>query len=123
MELSLISNHSPNDLCRGGNGDPKRWLELHCYYVDFDGTSYVPVRNQYRISSYPGERDITSFDLYSVRFAKDADKITSDFTNKGAWFCQALQLKHLRYEGWTLTQGPLQVATGYDIQSEIRMDI
>ena len=118
MELSQIANHSPNDLSSKGRGDLKIFLELHCYFIDFDGTSYVPVRNQFSIPSYQGERDITSFDLYPMRFAKDADKTTLDFANKGAWFCQALRLKNLRYEGWTLTRGPVQEASGYDMHSE-----
>ncbi len=118
LELSCVSNHSPNDLWPDEeNGNSANWLELHCYFIDFDGTSYVPVRNSFRIPSYQGERDITSYDLYPMRFARDADKTTSDLANKGAWFCQALRLKHLRYEGWTLTRGPVQEATGYDTRN------
>ena len=114
LGLSQISNHAPNDLWTDDNSEI--CLELHCYFIDFDGTSYVPVRNSFRIPGYQGERDITSYDIYPMRFVRDCEKTTSDLANKGVWFCQALQLKHLRYEGWTLTHGPFQEATAYDTQ-------
>jgi hypothetical protein len=108
MVLSSVKDDMPNDIHMAKNEprEGKRCLDLHCYYIDFDGVSYVPVRNLFCIPDYEGEKDITSFDFYPMRFVPDADKITADLAKDGAWFCQAMQLKHLRYDGWTLPYGP-----------------
>ncbi|KAK4150084.1 hypothetical protein C8A00DRAFT_37317 [Chaetomidium leptoderma] len=109
MVLSSVKDDTPNDIYvekKGSTREQKRCLDLHCYYIDYDGTSYVPVRNMFCISDYEGEKDITSLGFYPLRFAKDAHKITTELTQDGAWFCKAIQLKHLRYDGWTLPYGP-----------------
>ncbi|KAG7287269.1 hypothetical protein NEMBOFW57_006776 [Staphylotrichum longicolle] len=90
----------------GGDGAEKRYLLLYCYYVDFDGVSYVPVSTIIRIGQYAGERDITQFSIYPMRFVENADSTTAHLEKEGSWFCQAIQLKHLRYDGWTLPYGP-----------------
>ncbi|KAK4041601.1 hypothetical protein C8A01DRAFT_34325 [Parachaetomium inaequale] len=108
MVLSSVKDDIPNDIhmAKSEPREGKRCLDLHCYYIDFDGVSYVPVRNLFCIPDYEGEKDITSFDFYPMRFVPDADKITADLARDGAWFCRAMQLKHLRYDGWTLPYGP-----------------
>jgi hypothetical protein len=108
MVLSSVKDDTPNDihLERKERKESKRCLDLHCYYIDYDGTSYVPVRNMFCISDYEGERDITTFPFYPMRFVKDANKIIADLAKDGAWFCEAVKRKHLRYDGWTLPYGP-----------------
>ncbi|KAH7309775.1 hypothetical protein B0I35DRAFT_358846 [Stachybotrys elegans] len=83
-----------------------RDLDIHAYYVDYDGTSFVPVRRQFVINSYEGEKDITSFQVYPMRFAKDSDKLREKLHKQGSWFREVTKKRHLSYEGWTLVEEP-----------------
>ncbi|KAL2261627.1 hypothetical protein VTK26DRAFT_3746 [Humicola hyalothermophila] len=100
--LSPVRDGTPDDIDKVS----KRCLDLHCYYLDYDGTSYVPVRHMFCIQDYEGERDITSFAVYPMRFVKDSKNILAQLASEGAWFRDAIQLRHLYYDGWTLPYGP-----------------
>lgn len=89
----------------------KRDLDVHAYYIDYDGTSYVPVRYTHVIKDYEGERDITSLDIYPLRFVKDAEKIKETLHQQGSWFRRVITEKHLFYDGWTLTHGPTGIVS------------
>ena len=108
MVLTGIRDGHSGDIVPGRDDDRDRTrcLDLHCYYVDYDGISYVPVRHMFCIQDYEGERDLASLEVYPMRFLKNAESTTAQLEKEGAWFCQAMQLRHLRYDGWTLPYGP-----------------
>ncbi|KAJ2968559.1 hypothetical protein NUW58_g10197 [Xylaria curta] len=81
-------------------------LSLYAYYIDYDGISYVPLIHVFHIMAFEGERDITTMDIYPLRFIKDGDKIKDTLREQGTWFRQAITKKHLSCDGWTLTCAP-----------------
>jgi hypothetical protein len=89
----------------------KREFDLHVYYMEYDGNSYVPVRHTFSVMDYEGERDITTLEVYPMRFAKDADKIKKELEDQGTWFREAVARNHLSYDGWTLTHSPTGAAS------------
>jgi hypothetical protein len=89
----------------------KREFDLHVYYMEYDGNSYVPVRHTFSIMDFEGERDITSLEVYPMRFAKEADKIKKELEDQGTWFREAVARNHLSYDGWTLTHSPTGAAS------------
>ncbi|SPO04761.1 uncharacterized protein DNG_07446 [Cephalotrichum gorgonifer] len=81
-------------------------LEIEAYYIDYDGSSFVPVRHTFKIERYAGEKDITSLPIYPMRFVKDVEKVKTSFHEQGRRFQEAVKEKHMYYDGWTLTHGP-----------------
>ncbi|KAL8351071.1 hypothetical protein RB601_000793 [Gaeumannomyces tritici] len=84
----------------------RRGLYLHAYYIDYDGARYQPVRDRFNIQDYEGERDITEFPIYPLRFAKDSTRLMRNFMDQGRQFQLIKTEKYLYYDGWTLTRGP-----------------
>lgn len=83
-----------------------RELSIYCYYIDYDGISYLPVQKKFTIKDYDGEKDITELPIYPLRFAKDTKKLMETFRKQGERFQFVKTEKYLFYDGWTLTQGP-----------------
>ncbi|KAF4178570.1 hypothetical protein CNMCM8694_004172 [Aspergillus lentulus] len=83
-------------------------LDLWSYYIDFNGVSYEPYTRRFSIKAYEGLRDITTLQIYPLRFHKDAEKLLESRREVGQLFQKALMEKHLYYEGWTLTDEPTQ---------------
>ncbi|PKX96232.1 ATP-binding protein [Aspergillus novofumigatus IBT 16806] len=83
-------------------------LDLWSYYIDFNGVSYEPYTRRFSIKAYEGLRDITTMQIYPLRFHKDAEKLLESRREVGQLFQKALMEKHLYYEGWTLTHEPTQ---------------
>ena len=46
---------------------------IHAYYLDFNGTSLIPVRRRFVIPPYVGERLITELDVYPLEYALRRD--------------------------------------------------
>ena len=110
MVLSSVKDDTPDDTVRVS----KRCLDLHSYYLDYDGTSYVPVRHMFCIKDYEDEKDMTSFEIYPMRFVKNSEDIMANLHTEGGWFRDAMNLKHLFYDGWTLPYGPTADAPSSD---------
>ncbi|KAL2161688.1 hypothetical protein VTH06DRAFT_8250 [Thermothelomyces fergusii] len=83
-----------------------RSLHVHAYYWDYDGKSYVPVRETFFIKDYEGERDITTLEVFPLRFLKDAENVKQALRKQGSRFREVVSKKHLSYDGWTLANGP-----------------
>ncbi|RYO82949.1 hypothetical protein DL766_004948 [Monosporascus sp. MC13-8B] len=109
MVLSPVKDVDPDDTHKL----TKREIFIYAYYYDYDGTSYIPVSHRFAITDYEGEKDITTLQIYPMRFHKDAEKIKAGLHKQGQWFQQAVRQRHLCYDGWTLTHGP----TGGTIES------
>ncbi|KAJ8110588.1 hypothetical protein ONZ43_g5833 [Nemania bipapillata] len=102
LTLALFASDKPDDIPEIYDYE----LEVHAYYIDYDGISYVPVNHIFKIKHFHGERDISALDIYPLRFLKDDDKTKSTLREQGMWFRQAIAKKHLSCNGWTLTCGP-----------------
>ncbi|KAL3456536.1 hypothetical protein BJX64DRAFT_270538 [Aspergillus heterothallicus] len=87
--------------------DTSRQFYLFAYYIDYDGSAYGPVRHTFSIKDYEGEKDIASLPVYPLRFAKDMDKIRGRYIAQGEQFRELMKKRHLYYDGWTLTHGPM----------------
>lgn len=98
-----IKDDTPDDMVVNSN----RALDLHCYYIDCNGTSYGPVIHTFEIRDFEGERDITSLEIYPMRFVKDVEKMKSNLRRQGELFRSVMTEKHLCYDGWTLTHEPM----------------
>ncbi|CEN62690.1 hypothetical protein ASPCAL09322 [Aspergillus calidoustus] len=98
-----VRDGDPDDV----SNNSKRFFHLFAYYIDYDGSFYGPVKHEFRIRDYEGEKDITSLPVYPLRFAKDADKLKAKFLAQGEQFRDLIKKKHLYYDGWTLTHGPM----------------
>ncbi|KAK4154462.1 hypothetical protein C8A00DRAFT_32743 [Chaetomidium leptoderma] len=102
VTFNSIDDEKPDDTHKVS----KRNHSVFAYYMDYDGNSYVPVRHDFIIKSYEGERDIASLNIYPLRFVKDAEKTKATFREQGTRFRQVVTQKHLAYDGWTLASGP-----------------
>lgn len=85
---------------------PERELSLYCYYIDYNGSSYGRVKHEFVIPDYAGERDITTLEVYPMRFAKDSEAMMKSLLDKGSHFQNVVRERHLYYDGWTLVHGP-----------------
>ncbi|KAL3474728.1 hypothetical protein BJX99DRAFT_260149 [Aspergillus californicus] len=90
----IISHRKP--------ADSPSHIKLRCYSIDFDGNSYVPVERVFQITHYEGERDVTSLEIYPLRFAPDAAEIVRESKLKGQKFIRCIRQKQLSYQGWAL---------------------
>ncbi|RYP44532.1 hypothetical protein DL768_009027 [Monosporascus sp. mg162] len=70
MELSPVKDDSPDDTQKSS----ERQLSLYAYYIDYNGSSYGPVPHKFIIQDYEGKRDITTLQVYPMRFYKDEKK-------------------------------------------------
>ncbi|KAI1169849.1 hypothetical protein F4777DRAFT_595861 [Nemania sp. FL0916] len=101
-ECDTITEERPEDTQKTSN----RELDIHAYYVDYDGISYVPVRHVFHIKHFEGEKDITTLKVYPLRFNKDMEGIKNTLHNRGSWFRRAITEKQVSCDGWTLVHGP-----------------
>ena len=102
VSLDSYADYSPNDF----RAKKDRDLDVYCYYIDYDGLSYLPVRWTFSIKDYDGEKDITQLPIYPLRFAKDSEKLLESFREQGRRFQAVKTKRHFFYDGWTLTHGP-----------------
>ncbi|KAL9116542.1 MAG: hypothetical protein Q9187_006934, partial [Circinaria calcarea] len=100
--LYSVLDYNPDDW----QSVTERKLELFAYYIDYNGFSYGPVEWKYLIDYYEGEKDITTLEIYPMRFVKDSEKMKAKLHEQGKTFQKVITEKHLYYDGWTLTHGP-----------------
>ncbi|PNP48560.1 hypothetical protein THARTR1_10321 [Trichoderma harzianum] len=104
---------------RGGNSQ-KAEFSMICSYIDFNGKSIGPVLRTFEIKRFDGERDITSFDVYPLRFHKlrrgefsetewnnlekypEQDRCRRNLIQRGAKFVEVAAIKHMYYSGSTM---------------------
>ncbi|KAI9733084.1 MAG: hypothetical protein M1834_003630 [Cirrosporium novae-zelandiae] len=98
---TLIHEDSPDDLENDAS-----ILLLGGYYIDYDGDSYGPIKHEFQINFFKGEKDITSLELYPIRFVKESQQIRDRLRTQGGTFQSFVKENHLYYEGWTITSSP-----------------
>ncbi|KAH7309739.1 hypothetical protein B0I35DRAFT_397843 [Stachybotrys elegans] len=95
-------------------------FSITCVYIDFDGTDLGPVSKVFDFKRFDGERDVTSLEVYPLRFhlSKRSDFSDSEWKElealpankryreklirRGAKFLQVAGTKHMYYAGPTL---------------------
>ncbi|KLU91598.1 hypothetical protein MAPG_10116 [Magnaporthiopsis poae ATCC 64411] len=95
-------------------------FSITCVYIDFNGRSLGPVPKVFDFKRFDGERDVTSLEVYPLRFhpVKKADFSDSEWKElealpaderhrqslirRGAKFLQVAGVKHMYYAGPTL---------------------
>ena len=116
-----VSNGRPN-LCPFNDDDslpPPREncnpFTLQCYYVEYDGNRFGPVMHTFSIAPYEGERDITSLEVFPLRFSDMALKVRNDFKKRGELFVEYTSFKQRYYKGKTIENHP----SGLSIRGDI----
>lgn len=74
---------------------------VRCYFIDFNGDTYVPVKQKFVIPYFEGEKEIRSLDIYPVRFAYNHQQILRELRDQGQLFQNYISEKFLSYKGWT----------------------
>jgi len=104
--LDTVLDDHPDDFQPIGQLRANRQLDLIAYYIDYNGHSYGPVERTWQIKYYEGEQDITTLEIYPMRFLKDCDKMKTELHAQGIAFQRVIRKRHLYYDGWTLAHGP-----------------
>ncbi|KAK1518531.1 hypothetical protein CABS01_06065 [Colletotrichum abscissum] len=98
----------------------KAAFSVVCIHIDFDGKHLGPVRSVFDMKRFDGARDITSLDVYPLRFhpIRRVDFSNSEWSgtmsipphqrcrtklvNRGSKFLEVASVKHMYYAGPTL---------------------
>ncbi|KAL1842955.1 hypothetical protein VTJ49DRAFT_3596 [Mycothermus thermophilus] len=92
--MSRLNQRQPD------SGDVGR-LKLYAYHLNYNGESYVPVRERFVIPWYDGVQDITALPIYPLRFSGD-ESLKQEARRRGDAFQWAVAARHLTYDGWTV---------------------
>ncbi|MCJ1242871.1 hypothetical protein MMC30_000067 [Trapelia coarctata] len=76
---------------------PLKPFVLQCYYVDYNGSRYGPVLRNFEIRPFRGERDITSLEVFPLRFAENANDVRTTLKKRGEIFCDLVTTPQERY--------------------------
>jgi hypothetical protein len=109
---SVIDDSYPDDL-----NIQDRTMVLWCYYLEYNGVSYGPVKQRIIITAFSGKKDIRDLLAYPIRFAANAEKIQEDLAQQGKRFRSFTKEKHCSCEGWTITGPPLGVLEKEDSET------
>ncbi|PWY83402.1 hypothetical protein BO70DRAFT_379229 [Aspergillus heteromorphus CBS 117.55] len=116
---TIIKDHTPDDM-----GNEYSTFNAHCYHVDYDGNTYGAVKHIFKIKFFEGEKDITSLEIYPMRYAKDAESIRSHLIEQGNKFQSIINERHLLYKGWTITSTPTgEVEADFKTPEHIESDV
>ncbi|OJJ42682.1 hypothetical protein ASPZODRAFT_137069 [Penicilliopsis zonata CBS 506.65] len=95
-------------------------FSITCVHIDFDGKSLGPVQTVFEFKRFEGEREITSLEVYPLRFhpVRRSDFTEAEWTEmesmpaserhrrklirRGAKFLEVAAIKHMYYAGPTL---------------------
>lgn len=107
--IDWVVNHPrlPTDL-RGQTAKSPGRIWADTYSLDFDGESYAAVVDSFEIKRFEGEKEITSLEVYPVRFHKEHESILDKYRQRGERFQKLLVNRHLavEHDGWTLSNHP-----------------
>lgn len=97
-------------------------FSIACVYVDFDGTNIGPVQKEFEIKRFVGQREVTSLEIYPLRFhsmrqtdysepewqqmetVPTPERYRKILINRGARFLDVIRGKHMYYAGSTLDE-------------------
>ncbi|KAF3180901.1 hypothetical protein TWF225_009220 [Orbilia oligospora] len=97
VSCSNIDDDDPDDI-EGKNNSFTVWA----YSIDYDGQRYGMITKRFDMGQWAGEKEITSLDVYPIRYCKQPDVILADLKDRGKRFQACIERRHLYYEGWTM---------------------
>jgi len=125
------------------NKRKKTPFSITCVYIDFDGTHLGPVQKVIDFKRFDGERDVTSLEVYPLRFHpvrpsdfgdvewKEVEALPSHeryrqkLICRGAKFLEVVAVKHMYYAGPTLevrdeveSQVVIDFETAFSVEDE-----
>ena len=89
-----------------GSNDKLNWFWLYCYHVDYTGERFGSVTYHFSIKPFEGERDITTLDIYPLRFANNPENLLDTWRARGEAFREYMTFKHKYYTGTSLVCHP-----------------
>ena len=104
MALDAVKHNAPDDVKR----ETARKMMFFAYYIDYNGLQYGRVERRFSIWDFEGEKDITSFRIFPLRFVKEGADIMRKLQERGRRFQELIQQKYLYYDGWTIPHGPVE---------------
>ena len=81
-------------------------FSITAIFVDFNGTRYVNQSFRFSILPFDGERDITSLEVYPLRYASQVDELKDKWKSRGEAFREYTTFKYRYYAGKTLICAP-----------------
>ena len=76
---------------------------VRCFYVEYYGKEFGPVRHDFEILPFSGGKEITALEVYPLKFSRNGTKIKSHLVERGNKFRSFTSTKHQMYSGRTLT--------------------
>ncbi|KAH0536897.1 hypothetical protein FGG08_006268 [Glutinoglossum americanum] len=100
---------------------------LDCYYIDFDGKEWGPCQHRFGIRPFEGWREVTSLDLYPVRYGETSPALLAKLNARGKNFVEASGIRHMYCKGRTLIRSPagramFKVSHPEDVDSPVMVD-
>lgn len=87
---------------------------IHCVSVDFDGLSIGPVRRDFTVLHFDGQKDVDALPIYPLRFSRMPD-LRQRLIERGRKFIEVARMKHMHYTG-------LALETNSDVDSQVMID-
>ena len=114
--------------------DKYDYFGLCSYYLDFQGSDFGPLVKITTIAPFEGEIDITSLDMYPLKYAPDKARIQEGLVENGKKYRSLTGVRHMEYNGPTYSRDFLGnlviVGRGYDppkqhenIQARVVIDV
>jgi hypothetical protein len=104
VQITGITHHSTYANMKD-SGHPMwkaRPVVVHVMYMDFNGKLLGPVSKKVEIPKFDGERDVRSLPVYPLRFASTCEAIREKFIERGKFFMELTEVKHVHFTGVTL---------------------
>ncbi|KAI9737349.1 MAG: hypothetical protein M1834_009503 [Cirrosporium novae-zelandiae] len=79
---------------------------VKCYHLDFDGREFGPVAHTFPLQPFEGEKDITSLEVYPLRYSENISKIKTNLIENGKEFLNFTSFKPRYYVGRSLVRHP-----------------
>ncbi len=111
-------------------------FSITCVYIDFDGVNLGPVTKAFDFKSFDGEREVTSLEVYPLRFRplrridfSDSEwnkvealpenvRYRQKLAHRGAKFLEVAAVKHMYYARPTLeVQGEVESQVVVDFET------
>lgn len=98
---------------------------VECYRLDFDGLRYGPVATVFEIRRYEGLKDVTSLQVYPMRFGHDYLTQKTQLLRRGEKFIKLARVKkfaHKTYCGLSLDEHAEEIESPIIVDFELAYD-
>ncbi|KAJ5888763.1 hypothetical protein N7495_008804 [Penicillium taxi] len=89
------------------------WVKAYC--IDYNGESYVCVKEWFSIELYHGRVSVNSLEVYPIRFANEEKKIMEDAIEIGRGFMKTRDSKLMAHTGWSFIPGQDEIFVSGDV--------